>query len=156
MGGAGMKRLLVVYHSQSGRTRRLAQAVLRGARREEGVEARLLPAMEAGVADLLAADALLFGTPENLGYISGGLKDFFDRTFYPAQPHALNLPYSLFVSAGNDGRNAVRQVERIARGYPLRLVAEPLIVLGEPDAAALQRCEELGQTLAAGVALGIF
>lgn len=151
-----MKTLLIVYHSQSGSTRRLARAAAEGAALEDGVAVRLLEAWEAGSRDLLAADGVLFGTPENLGYISGGMKDFFDRTYYPVQPRQLNLPYALMVSAGNDGRNAVRQVERIATGYPLRKVAEPVIVRGEVDQAGCERCHELGQTLAAGLALGIF
>jgi multimeric flavodoxin WrbA len=150
------KRLTIVYHSQSGATARLAAAVSRGARQEAEIDVCCVPALEAGLAELLAADALLFGSAEYLGYLSGGLKDFFDRTFYPAQPHELNRPYALFVSAGNDGSNAVRQAQRILTGYPMKQVAEPLIVRGEPDQRGLQRCEELGLTLAAGLAMGIF
>jgi multimeric flavodoxin WrbA len=151
-----MKRLLIVYHSQSGSTRRLAEAVYKGATLEGEVEVRLLPAMEAEITDLLWCDAVIFGSPENLGYLSGGLKDFFDRTFYPAQPHALNIAYGVFISAGNDGSNALRQLQRIAKGYPLRCVAEPVIVKGEVSESGLQQSEELGAALAAGLSLGIF
>lgn len=151
-----LKRLLVVYHTQSGATESMAAAVMRGALREEQVTSRCLLAAEAGLADLLSCDGLLLGSPENLGYLSGGMKDFFDRTFYPAQPHALNLPYGLFISAGNDGRHALSQAQRILRGYPMRQVAEPVIVRGIPDGDGLTRCEELGLTLAAGIAIGIF
>ena len=134
----------------------MAEAVVRGAGTEDGVEVRALRALEAGLDDLLWAEALLLGTPENFGYMSGALKDFFDRTFYPAQGRVQALPYALFVKAGNDGTGAVTSVERIARGYPLRRVAEPLVVRGELSDADLARCEELGQTLAAGLALGIY
>jgi multimeric flavodoxin WrbA len=150
------KHLLIIYHSQSGATRRLARAVFDGAAIEEGVECRLLLAMEASLTDLLWSDAVIFGSPENLGYLSGGMKDFFDRTFYPAQSHQLNLPYAMFISAGNDGSGAVRQLQRIVKGYPLKAVAEPIIVKGIPDEGAIKRCEELGATLAAGLGLGIF
>ena len=150
------KRLLIIYHTQSGSTRRLAEAVLRGALTEPEVDVRLLRAMEAGIDDLLWCDGVIFGTPENLGYMSGGLKDFFDRTYYPAQPQQLNLPYGVFVSAGNDGSGAVRQLERIVKGYPLRCVAEPIIVCGEVTVSGEQRCEDLGAALAAGLSLGIF
>jgi multimeric flavodoxin WrbA len=150
------KHLLIVYHSQSGATRRLASAVFDGAAIEEGVECRLLLAMEASLTDLLWSDAVIFGSPENLGYLSGGMKDFFDRTFYPAQSHQLNLPYAVFISAGNDGSGAVRQLQRIVKGYPLKAVAEPIIVKGIPDKDSIKRCEELGATLAAGLGLGIF
>ena len=148
-------RLLLVYHSQSGATEALAEAVARGARRE-AVELRVRRAYEAGLNDLLWCDGVLFGTPENLGYLSGAMKDFFDRTFYPAEPHQLNRPYALFVSAGNDGTGAVRQLERIVKGYPLKKAAEPLIVVGEPDDTALHDCEDLGQGFAAGLSMGIF
>ena len=151
-----MKRLLIIYHSQSGSTRRLAEAVYQGAGNEQGVELRLLRAMQAGIDDLLWCDAVIFGTPENLGYMSGGLKDFFDRTFYPAEPHQLNLAYAVFISAGNDGTGAVRQIERIAKGYPLRCVAEPIIIRGEPDEQGLIDCEALGEAVAAGLSMGIF
>lgn len=151
-----MKTLLIVYHSQSGSTRRLARAARDGAALEEEVDVRLLEALEAGSEDLAGADAVLLGTPENLGYISGGLKNFFDRTFYPLQPLQLNLPYAAFISAGNDGRGAEQQIERIVGGYPLRKVADAVIVRGEVDEDGLERCRELGQTLAAGLSLGIF
>lgn len=149
------RRLLVVYHSQGGSLSAMADAVVRGAAREEGVEVRARRALEAGLDDLLWAEAVLFGTPENFGYMSGALKDFFDRTFYPAQGRVASLAYAVFVKAGNDGTGAVTSIERIARGYPLRRVAEPVIVRGEVGDADLERCEELGQAIAAGLALGI-
>jgi multimeric flavodoxin WrbA len=168
-----MKHLLIVYHSQSGNTARLAQAAAEGAADEhEAVKTRLVLAADAGLQDLLWADAVLFGTPENFGFMSGALKDFFDRTYYPARGRIRKLPYAVFVSAGNDGTGAVRQIERIARGYPLRKVAEAVIAtsgvteemrLAAPNRfqvivtdAQLARARELGQTLAAGLACAIF
>lgn len=151
-----MKHLLIVYHSAGGKTEAMAQAVRAGAQRETDVETRLQRAFASGLDDLLWADGLIFGTPENFGYMSGALKDFFDRTFYPAEPHRLNLPYALFVGAGNDGSGAVREVERIALGYPLRKVAEPVVAVGTLDARHREACAELGQALAAGLSLGVF
>jgi multimeric flavodoxin WrbA len=151
-----MKNLLVVYHTQTGHTLRLARAVLAGAREETAVEVRLVHANEAGLRELLWCDGLLIGTPENFGFLSGAIKDFFDRTFYPAQGKIDGLPYAVFVSAGNDGSGAVRQLERIALGYPLRKVAEPVIARGPVTDAHLAACRELGQTLAAGIAFGIY
>jgi multimeric flavodoxin WrbA len=120
------------------------------------VELRELPALQAGLDDLLWADALLLGTPEHFGYMSGALKDFFDRTFYPAEGHTEGKPYALFVSAGHDGAGTAVAVARIATGYRWNAVAPPLIVVGEPTSADLARCEELGATLAAGLAAGVF
>jgi len=151
-----MKTLLIVYHSQSGSTRRLARSVQAGAEQEEGVAVVLREALEADSEDLGGADAVLFGTPENFGDMSGGLKNFFDRTYYPLEPRQINLPYACFISAGNDGRGAVRRIERIVNGYPLRKVAEPVIVVGEVSEEGLVRCHELGQLLAAGLTMGIF
>lgn len=151
-----MKRLTVIYHSQSGATRRLVEALVEGAQREAEVQTLLLRAVDADTSHLLASDALVLATPENFGYLSGGMKDFLDRTYYPAQPHALNLPYLLLVSAGNDGTGAVRQMERIAPGYPLRKAMDAHIVRGEPTAEDLTACRELGEAFAAGVAMGIF
>jgi len=151
-----MKHLLIVYHSQSGTNARLAQAALRGALQEEGTETRLLRAVDADTSDLLWADGVLFGAAENFGYLAGGLTDFLARTFYPAQMQPRSWVYGTFIGTGNDGSGAVRQLQRIARGYPMREVAEPLVLRGPVIDTALARCEELGLTLAAGLAMGIF
>lgn len=153
-----MKRLLVLYHTQTGHTEAMARAVARGAGRPEaaGVEVRLLRAADAGLDDLLGADAVAFGTPENFGQLSGGMKDFFDRTYYPAQGKVEGMAYAVFVSAGNDGRGALEALRRIVRGYPLREVREPVVARGGLDAASLEQCEELGLALAAGLEAGIY
>lgn len=117
---------------------------------------RLLRAMEAGAKDLQDCDGVLFVTPENFGYLSGGMKDFFDRSYYPSKPGELHRPYMLIVSCGNDGSGAVRQLQRIVKGYPLSAVAEPLVVKGEPDQEALNQAAELGLSFAAGLGMGIF
>jgi multimeric flavodoxin WrbA len=151
-----MKRLLVVYHSQSGNTEKLVRAVVRGAQCESEVEVECRRAFDTSLEDLVACHGVVFGTAEYNGYMSGALKDFFDRTFYPAQERVTNKPYAVVVSAGNDGTIAVQHIERIARGYPLKRIAEPLIVVGIVDESAEARCEELGETFAAGLAYGIF
>lgn len=150
------KRLLIVYHTQSGNTGRLADAVLSGARRVAETDTRLLRAFDAGTDDLLACDGLLLGTPENFGYMSGALKDFFDRTYYPCEGRLTGLPYAVFVSAGNDGSGAVREIGRIATGYGWRAVNDALIVRGAIAAANLDAAAELGEAMAAGLAMGIF
>lgn len=153
-----VKHLLIVYHTQTGSTESMARAALRGATSEEieGVQVRLLRASEAGAADLLWADAVLLGTPENFGYMSGAMKDFLDRTFYPCEGKIESLPYAVFISAGNDGTGALAALQRIARGYPLREIQEAIIVVGSLEAADLARCETLGMTVAAGLELGVY
>jgi multimeric flavodoxin WrbA len=164
-----VRTLLIVFHSMTGGTRQMAQAAARGAAAAESeVRARLLHAPEAQPADLLAADGYLFATPENLAAVSGLMKDFFDRAYYPALGRIEGRPYAVLICAGSDGSNAARQIERIATGWRLRPVAEPLIVCTHaqtPEAILapktigaedLGRCEELGAALAAGLAMGIF
>jgi multimeric flavodoxin WrbA len=151
-----VKQLLIVYHSQSGATQQLAWAAFAGARREQGVHVRILRAAEAGAADLRDCDAVLLAGSENFGYLSGGMKDFLDRSFYPVQGDCAGLPCALLISAGNDGSGALRQFERILRGYPMRQVAEATIVHGVPDKEALGTATDLGEALAAGLALGIY
>jgi len=152
------KHLLIVYHTQSGNTGALAAAVERGATHPDidGVETRVRRALEAGVDDLLWGQAVILGTPENFGYMSGGLKDFLDRTYYPCEGKVESLPYAVFISAGNDGRGALAAIRRIARGYPLREVQEPVIARGEITEAHLEACETLGMNIAAGLELGIY
>src|SRR5580658_5620986 len=148
-----MKHLLAIYSSQTGRTRALLEAVRGGVGEfADEVELRVLPALQAGLEDLLWADGLLLGTPENFGYMAGAVKDFLDRVYYPSEGRKLGMAYALLISAGNDGSGAVRSIERIAAGCGWNRVAEPVVVKGVPDPAALERCRELGQTLAAGLA----
>jgi multimeric flavodoxin WrbA len=116
----------------------------------------LIRAQEAGPNDLLWAHGVLLGTPENFGYMSGGLKDFLDRTFYPVEGRLPPLPYAAFVSAGNDGAGALRAIRRIVGGFPLIEVQEPVVVVGPPGPDDLDRCRELGLALAAGLDAGIY
>jgi len=152
------KHLLLIYAGHAGgRTHEMVAAVREGvARVGEGIELRARPALEAGIDDLLWAHGLIIGTPEHFGYMAGAVKDFMDRTFYPAEGKVDGLPYAILVSAGNDGTGAVTSIERIALGYKWKRVAAPLIVKGPVTAVARQQCVELGETMAAGVALGIF
>lgn len=151
-----MKRLLIVFHSQSGNTARLAEAVEAGAIEAGDVEVRCQRAFDTTTADLLAADGLLIGTPENFGTMSGAVKDLFDRTFYPLEGKMVGRPYAVFISAGNDGRGAMAQIERIATGYGWKQVLPGHIARGTPTAGDLAACRELGATLAAGLAIGVF
>jgi multimeric flavodoxin WrbA len=161
-----MARLLIVFHSRTGAARQMAAAAARGAGGE--AEVHLLPAEAAGPDDLLGADGYIFAAPENLAALSGPMKDFFDRCYYPVLDRLNGRPYALLVAAGSDGTGAARQAARIATGWRLRAVAEPLIVCTRaqtPEAILapkvvgaddLRRCEELGAALGAGLALGIF
>jgi len=155
---ASRKRILLIYGGHAGgRTEQLVAAVQQGiSAADEPIELRSLPALQAGVEDLLWAQGLLIGTPEHFGYMSGAVKDFMDRTFYPVEGKVQGLPYAVFISAGNDGTGAANAIARIAIGYQWQEIAPPLIVKGAVTQAALQQCIELGQTMAAGLALGIF
>ena len=153
-----MKKLLLVYGGHAGgSTEKLTAEVVAGiAAAEDPVELRTRPALQAGIDDLLWADGLLIGTPEHFAYMSGAVKDFFDRTFYPAEGKREGFPYAVYISAGNDGTGAAVAIARIATGYRFRAIADPLIVRGAPDAAALAHCRELGLTFASALALGVF
>ncbi len=163
-----MRTLLIVYHSTTGGTAAMAAAAADAARAEPGVDVRLLTATQAGPDDLLAADAFLFAAPENLAALSGLMKDFFDRSYYPALGRVEGRPYAAMICAGSDGENAAGQLARIATGWRLRPVADPLIVCTRaqsPEAILapkiiadgdLARCRDLGALLAAGLSMGIF
>lgn len=153
-----MKHLLIIYHSRTGHTARLAEAVRDGASDPEvtDIEIRFKTAAEADANDLRWADGLLLGTPENFGYMSGMMKDFLDRTYYEVEGALQPLPYAIFISAENDGTGAVTAIQRIANGYPFTQVHEPLIAKGEITTAHLTAAKELGLTLAAGLEAGIF
>ena len=151
-----MKKLLIIYHTQGSRTTELAEAALAGARTIEETETTLKRAFDTSADDLLAADAILFGTPENFGYMSGALKDLFDRTFYPCENKVDGKPYAVFVCAGNDGTGAVFNIDRICTGLKLKKVCEPVIARKVNTPALVEQARELGATLAAGIAFGVF
>lgn len=161
-----MPTLLIVFHSRTGGTRQMAEAAAEAAQAEAVV--RLLQATAAQPADLLRADGYIFAAPENLAALSGPMKDFFDRCYYPVLDRLNGRPYAAMLCAGSDGAGAARQIARITTGWRLRAVAPPLIVCTQaqtPEAIlaaktippdALARCAELGAALAAGLASGIF
>lgn len=150
--------ILVVYHSQSGNTRRMAEAVARGASEIKGVNVVLKRALETTEQDLLDCHGLIIGSPEYFGYMAGAVKDLFDRTYEKLRGHKriFRKPYCVFISAGNDGQGALNHIERICVGYQFRKVQPPVIAIGTVSEEILRRCEELGKTMAAGCEAGIF
>ena len=161
--------LLIVYHTHTGGTRQMAEAVRQGAlQAQPEVDVRLLQARDAGPQDVLQADGYVFATPENLAAIAGLMKDFFDRSYYGALDRINGRPYASVVCAGSDGSNAARQIARIATGWRLREIAPPLVVCTHAQtteailapkvvpAAELARGEELGAAFATGLAMGAF
>jgi multimeric flavodoxin WrbA len=163
-----MPTLLIVYHSATGGTRQMAEAALAGARTESATETRLLHAAASGPDGLAGAGGYIFAAPENLASLAGVMKDFFDRCYYPALDRLQGRPYAAMVCAGSDGQGAARQIARIATGWRLRPVAEPLIICTNAQTAEailapkvigaddLARCHDLGAALATGLALGVF
>jgi len=153
-----MARILVIYHTQTGNTQKMAQAVASGAASIENSIVDLRLAGDASLEDLIACDGIAIGSPEYFGYMAGMIKDFFDRTYEKVRdnPKVFRKPYVLFISAGNDGRGARDQIERICIGYPFKKVYDSLISRGDIDDEILRQCHEMGQTIAAGCDLGIY
>ncbi len=153
-----MTTILVIYHSQSGNTRKMARSVADGINSVENATANLKPASEATIEDLRLCSGIAIGSPEYFGYMAGMIKDFFDRTYEAAssQRNQFAKPYVLFISAGNDGSNTSTQIERICIGFSFKKVHEPIISRGEITDTILQQCYEMGQTIAAGCDLGIY
>ena len=163
-----MKRLLIVWHSRTGAARAMAEAVAQGAKGEASVEVTLVAAETAGPEDLLTADGYIFAAPENLAALSGEMKAFLDRSYYPALERLNGRPYAALIAAGSDGTGAARQLARIATGWRLKAIAEPLIICTHAqtpeailavkhlDAGVLAPCAELGAAMAAGLAMGVF
>lgn len=164
------RRLLVVWHSFTGATAAMVDALLQGARESTGdaVQVIALRAADAGADDVLAADAVVFATPETLASMCGAMKDFFDRSYYPLLGRCEGKPYALLVCAGSDGQPTIAQLRRVALGLRLKEVAEPVLVCTQAQTAEaivagkklpesqLARGRELGALLAAGLELGVF
>ena len=151
------RKLLIVAHDPSPNTRRLAEAVLRGARNQdvENVEAEHIPPLQAGPEDVLAADAIILGTTENLGYMSGALKDFFDRTYYQVLEEKQGLPCAVYIRAALDGTGTHRAIDSILTGLRWKLAQDIRIFHGDWRDDFLDDAEELGLYMAAGLDAGI-
>jgi multimeric flavodoxin WrbA len=148
--------LLIVYHSQSGNTEFLSRAVEEGARHVPGIEVRRLSAAITTADDLTACRAVIICSPEYFGYMAGAVKDLFDRTYEHVREHTAGKSYAVVISAGNDGAGALDSIVRIMKGYGMKMVQEPVISRGPVTESALGNCRTLGQTLAAGIDLGIY
>ncbi|WP_300380027.1 flavodoxin family protein [Henriciella sp.] len=163
-----MAKLLIVYFSRTGGAEQMAKAAYEAARSEEDTETILKWAEDAGPDDLLNADGYIFCAPENLAAIAGGMKEFFDRSYYAVLGKIEGRPYAQMVCAGSDGQNAMKQTARIATGWRLKMAQEGFIVcthaqgkdeiLGDKTISDddLARCRELGEAMAAGLAMGVF
>ncbi len=155
---SNLKHLLVVAHAPSPNIKRMVGAVIRGANHHEiqGVDVKFTSALEAQADEVISADAIILGTPENLGYMSGALKDFFDRNYYPCMDKTEALPCAIFIRAGNDGTGTKRALESILTGLRWNIVQEPLICRGDFQEDFIEQCEELGMFMAAGLEAGVF
>lgn len=156
--------VLIVWHSRTGASAALARAAAEGA----GAAALLLGAEDTAPEALLAADGYIFCCPENLGSMSGLMKEMFDRAYYPVLERIAGRPYATIIAAGSDGEGAQRQIDRIATGWRLKRVIEPLIVnLDAQSPAAIAapkqvedgaqaKAREIGTAMAEGLRLGVF
>ena len=163
-----MKQLLIIFHSVTGGSEQIAQAVAQGARQEPEIEVILLQAQHVQPEHLLSASGYIFIAPEMLGSLSGIMKDFFDRTFYRVLGELSGRPYAALICAGSDGQGALRQLEKIATGWRLKKVAESKVVLTRAqtkeqilqsktlDQHSLQTSEELGAFFSSALALAVF
>ena len=150
-----MPTLLLVHHTTSPSLQTLFDAAHAGATdpQIEGVDVVVRAALQAGAADVLAADGYLLGTPANLGYMSGALKHFFDTIYYPCLEATVRRPYGLYVHGNSDTTGAIRSVETVVTGLEWRLAHEQVSVVGEPSQADVDACWELGAAVAAGLTL---
>lgn len=143
-----MARVLVVYHSLGGHTKKMAEAVTAGAGGVAGTEVVLKTGLEADIGDLLTCDAVAIGSPDYFGYMAGGLKDFLDRTYYPSQGKVEGKPAGIFASAGGPPEVIIGVLEQALKWFKLKAVAAPVGSSGGVSAGALDACKELGRTLA--------
>ncbi len=151
------KTLLIVAHSPSSNTKKLAQAAFNGANHADiDIKVVLKSPQDTQPEDVLAADALLLGTTENLAYMAGLTKDFFDRCYYPVLEQKQGMPFAIYIRAGQDGTGTKRAMQTIITGLRWNYVQEALILQGEWQDGFAEQVEELAMTLAAGVEAGIY
>jgi len=142
-----MKKILVIYHSQSGNTEAMAKAIAEGGK-GAGATVTLKKAADAGVDDLLGCDAVVIGTPNYFSYMAGMIKDFFDRVWGTVRGQMENKPFVVFGSYGGGGLPAIESVEHICEGLGMKKINDSIGVQRTPTAENLKACKELGKKLA--------
>jgi len=153
-----MAEILIVFHSQTGNTERLARSVAVGVAEAENVRANFKRAFDTTAKDMRECAAIVICSPEYFGYMAGAVKDLFDRTYEDLKDDARSLkkPYAVVISAGNDGSGALNHIERLCKGYRFKKVQHPVVCKGAVTEEMLEKCHELGRTIAEGVNIGIF
>jgi flavorubredoxin len=148
-----MAKVLVIYSSQSGNTESMAKAVAEGAK-SAGATVVLKKATDAGADDVMTCDVLAVGTPNYFGYMSGLVKDFFDRAWIVIRDKVADKPYCTFGSKGGGGAQSLESVERICDGLKMRKVADGLVATRQPSTEVINQCKDLGKKLAKPEKLG--
>ncbi len=143
-----MAKVLIVYHTLSGNTEKMAKAFAEGARSVPGTDAVLKRALDASLEDLLGCDAIAFGSADYFSYIAGALKDFFDRTYYPSQGKVAGKPYAAFATGGRGGDTALAVLDRLCGAFKLKKAVDSISISGAPSSDALAKCESAGEKLA--------
>ena len=143
-----MGRVLIVYHSLGGNTKKMAEAVAAGAKEVAGTEVTVKTGLEASIDDLLTCDAVALGSADYFGYMAGGLKDFLDRTYYPSQGKVAGKPAVAFGSAGGPPEVVLKCVEQALEWFKLKKAADSVGASGGVSAGALASCQALGRKLA--------
>jgi len=153
-----MADILIIFHSQTGNTEKLAEAVSRGVEETGQGRAILKRAGAATARDVRDCNGLVICSPEYFGYMAGAVKDFFDRTYEELRDDAAvyRKPFAVVICAGNDGTGALNHIERICKGYRFRKVQKPILCKGTPTEEVIAACRELGSTIAEGVSAGVF
>ena len=146
-----MTKVLIVYHTLSGNTEKMAKAFADGAKSVPGNEVVLKKAFDATLEDLLGCDAIAFGSADYFSYIAGALKDFFDRTYYPSQGKVTGKPYAAFATGGRGGEKALEVLDRICGSFKFKKAVEGVAVAGAPAPEILTKCNEAGKKLANSV-----
>jgi multimeric flavodoxin WrbA len=142
------KKVVVIFHSQTGNTEEMARAVAEGATYVPGTQVALKKAAEATLDDLLDCDVVAFGSAEYFGYMAGVLKDFFDRNLARSAGKAAGKGYAAFGSTGMGGTRALESIDLCAAAFQLTKAADGVIATGKPTPEVLQQCRDLGQKLA--------
>ncbi|MEC3954219.1 flavodoxin family protein [Nocardia sp. CDC153] len=146
-----MPKLLIIHHTPSPFLQEMFEAVLAGATDPEieGVDVVRRAALAVTPTDVLEADGYVLGTPANLGYMSGALKHAFDTIYYPCLDSTKGRPYGLYIHGNQGTEGAERSVESVVTGLGWEKAAAPVIISGKPEKADIERCWELGATVAA-------
>lgn len=151
-------KILVLYYSRTGNTKKVAEAVVEGVNQVEGVTSVLKSAADVTEADFKESDGIIAGSPVYFGTMAAELKQVFD-TFLGTRRHMEDKIGAAFATSADLSGGKETTMMSILEAmliYGMIIVGDPLEATGHygvactgpPDEKTVLNAQKLGKRVA--------